>query len=61
MFNKGHCDEESSEAAEEWNVYNESFKNGGDRKTQIGPCFQVTATDIPPIPSLIQERDQKLI
>ena len=54
-------DEESSQAAEEWQVYNEAFKSGGDRKTQIGPCFQVSETDIPPIPSLIQERDQRLV
>ena len=27
------------EETEEWQVYNNSFKSGGDRKTQIGPCF----------------------
>ena len=27
------------EETEEWQVYYNSFKSGGDRKTQIGPCF----------------------
>ena len=42
----------SDEKSYEWQVYNDAFQTGLDRKTQIGPSFQVSKQAIPPYPSL---------
>ena len=51
------------EDEDEWQSYNNSYKSGNDRRTQIGPCFQVNATAIPSVPSLLNsggKADEKL-
>ena len=50
------------EEEDEWQSYNNSYKSGNDRRTQIGPCFQVNETAIPSVPSLLYsgKADEKL-